>query len=125
MYEQIEMNNNQIHKSILSDIATNYFKSWETKKVEDIISFLSFNIILIEKNKIFNGLGEFLNHNSEILDKHTVKMFSINIFVDCFTDTVVGELQMDISGEIVNVVEILSFNEDMQITKIIAYSDTN
>jgi hypothetical protein len=111
----------KLDKGKFNYISKLYFKSWEKKNVDIIKSFFSDDIELHQGNNIIVGSDAIIEYNKDAL-KEEIKMLDIQIYSDEYLKSVVGILKIKIGGDIYDTVEILSFNEENKIKKIVVYS---
>jgi hypothetical protein len=76
---------------------------------------------LHQGNNIIVGSDAIIEYNKDAL-KEEIKMLDIQIYSDEYLKSVVGILKIKIGGDIYDTVEILSFNEENKIKKIVVYS---
>ena len=120
------MNQVNKNKDVLLLLTENYYRNWINKDLNKIRLMFSDNIILIDPTiKTAEGIESVLEINRMIFrscEKLNIK--ELNIFVDHFTSTTIGEVKLFCDKKLVEVVDIFSFDENMKIKKIVAYLDT-
>ena len=115
-----------IDKEKILLITKQYYTFWEKKDLCSLKSLFSDNIILVDPIvKIAAGLSSVIKVNEEIFNGcKIIKIINQMIFVDHYTNTSIGEVKFYYDDKLIEVVDIFSFNEKIQIDKITAYLDT-
>ena len=107
--------------SPIKNLANEYFLAFSNKNLVKIQSMFSKNIILRDWDISVQGFDQVSAANQKIFDSvRTIVVSPINIFVD--ENTAIGELKITINDlEVINVVDLIEFNQDLKIVAIKAY----
>lgn len=116
----------QSDKKLLFSLTQEYYKFWENKDIGKLESMFSDSIILVDPiiNKV-EGLFSVLEINKAFFGNcKTLRIIELKIYVDYFSNSSIGEVKFYIDDKLIEVVDIISFDEKMKIIKIVAYLDT-
>ncbi len=105
----------------LKEIAVNYFTTFSNKDLPNLKPLFAENIHLRDWEIEAKGIENVLKANQNIFDKvNKIKVDPINIYED--TSTLICELIITINdSEILQVVDIIEFNQSGKIQSIKAY----
>jgi hypothetical protein len=105
----------------IENIARDYFAAFSKKDLNKLKQMFSVNINLRDWETFAIGRDQVCQANQNIFDAVTViNVDPVNIFVDGLT--VIGDLIITINGkEVIKVVDILEFDQDLKIISIKAY----
>ena len=115
-----------LDKLTLLALTQQYYKLWENKDIDNIKNMFSKDIVLIDPVvKRIEGLSSVLKVNENIFNSCiTIRIIEMNVFVDQFSDTTIGEVKFFDDRRLIEVVDIFSFDGKSKINKIVAYLDT-
>ena len=107
--------------SLIKNLTNEYFLAFSNKDLVKIQSMFSQNIVLRDWDVSAQGFEQVSAANQKIFDSvHTIVVNPINIFLD--DHIAIGELEIIINDiEIIKVVDIIEFNQDLKIVSIKAY----
>ena len=110
----------------LNELANQYFTNFENKDIEALKEAFSDDITLFDPVvKLVKGKKSVLEINQNIFnDCKEIKFIKKDIFIDESKMTAIGELEFYCGETKINVVDIIKFNDDLQIKSITAYLDT-
>ncbi len=114
-----------MEKERLQYLAEAYFQAFEKKDLSALELMFDDKIILFDPVvKEVSGLSKVLQVNKNIFKNSLmINITKKRIFVDHFSDTCIGELEIYFDKNQINVVDVIEFNTDEKIFKITAYLD--
>jgi len=119
------MNMMNIDKETLAELTKNYFNFFESKNLDELKKLFSEDVILIDPSVVANGIYAVLESNSDMFNAHeNINILEQTIYIDHYSNTAIGQIKIKFDNDIYEVVDIISYNNDMKISKIVAYVDT-
>lgn len=114
-----------LSKDELYNTTEKYFHAFEMKDIECITNMFASDIVLKDPYvKEVKGLNTVLDIYSDIFHNCvSITIEKIAIFVDCFSATAVGEIELYCGITKIEVVDIIEYTSDGKIRKITAYLD--
>jgi hypothetical protein len=108
-------------KMAIENTARDYFAAFSEKDLNKLKKMFAVNVSLRDWEIYAFGHDEVCQANQKIFDSVvTINVDPINIYTD--SHTVIGDLIITINGkEIIRVVDILDFDQDLKIISIKAY----
>ena len=108
---------------ILENIGKDYFKAFESKDISVLSSMFDESVQLTDPFiQTVSGKDNVLAANADTFrDISVIKFAKCEIFVDKKYNTIIGELEIWLDENKLEVVDIIHVNEDLLITSIIAY----
>ena len=110
-------------KEDLLALTQRYYKLWENKDLSGLKDMFSNDVVLIDPVvKKVEGIDAVLAVNSDIFNGcKTLKIIEKNVYVDCLSDTSIGEVKLLYDTKLIGVVDIILFDQARKISKIVAY----
>lgn len=108
-------------KTAIENISKKYFSTFSSKDLNKLKKIFSKKIILRDWENIANGVDEVCRVNQKIFNSvDSIHVDPINIYID--GNIAIGDLIITINGkESIRVVDILEFDQDLNIVSIKAY----
>lgn len=107
-------------------LTNKYFDNFEKKDIAALSDMFDDNIFLFDPIiKRIDGKSSVIKANKKIFDSCSKIQFTKkNIYVDQSKMVASGEVEFYCDKTKINVVDIITYNEDLKIKSIIAYLDT-
>ncbi len=105
---------------MLKQIAEKYFEDFSNKDIQGLSSLLNEGCILIDWDIIIEGRDLILENNSKFFSE--IETLSVDVItISELDDKVLCEIVINIENISLEVVDVLSFDENLLIKKIHAY----
>lgn len=113
-------------KEKIKEITEAYFTAFVAKDLDKLAAMFTDDVILFDPIiKEVKGKEKVLEANKGIFDSaNQIKFVFKRIFIDTDANVATGELKIDFDGKIIEVTDIIEYNDDGKILKITAYLDS-
>ena len=110
----------------LKSVASQYFESFRKKDLESLYNLFDEQITLYDPIvSLVKGRDNVINVNKKIFDDcNEIKFTKKDIFIDSTKMCVIAEIEFYCDKTKINVVDIITYSEDLKIKSITAYLDT-
>jgi len=103
---------------IINEKTQLYFEVWENKNIDGLENLFSSNITLKDWTNKWIGKSDVIEVNKEIF-KNDIKVSILRI--DVIYNTSYCQLELNVNGEILYVMDVIEFDDDFLIKTITAY----
>jgi hypothetical protein len=103
---------------IINEKTQFYFKVWENKNINELENLFNSNIILKDWTNKWIGKFNVIEANKEIF-KNDIKVSIVKI--DVIYNISYCQLELNVNGEILYVMDVIEFDDDFLIKSITAY----